>query len=279
MAQREDKYLKIEGITTRYWSVGEQGDALILIHGFGTSMEIWRHNIDELAKKFRVFAFDVPGFGFSDKTPINDFISFMPKFINGFMEALNIEKAHFMGVSLGGALSIKVALEYPQKVAKLIPVDSGGFGTYTPFTNRIATLPVLGELLTRPNRNGTRQFLESLVYDPKVLGDETIDFYYKLSAMPGASQACLRLLRALFCLSGIRKEAVYPMMSRLGEIKSPTLIIWGRHDKSFPVDHAYYGHERIKNSLVYIVEESGHLPNFEKPEEFNRIVLDFLYKE
>ncbi|HQG32352.1 MAG TPA: alpha/beta hydrolase, partial [Deltaproteobacteria bacterium] len=62
-------------------------------------------------------------------------------------------------------------------------------------------------------------------------------------------------------------------------IKSPTLIIWGRHDKSFPVDHAYYGHERIKNSLVYIVEESGHLPNFEKPEEFNRIVLDFLYKE
>ncbi len=276
MIHPEDRYIKINGIRTRYWSTGGQDQALILIHGFGTSMEIWQHNIEELSKKFRVIAFDVPGFGYSDKTPVDDFTSFMPKFISGFMEAVGIDRASFMGVSLGGALSIKFTQEYPHKVDRLIPVDSGGFGTYTPFSNRIVTLPLIGELLTRPNRKGTYLFLKSLVYDPVVLNDEFIDFYYRLSTLPGAQEACLRLLRALFCLSGIKKDLVLPIMARLGEIKAPTLVLWGRDDQSFPIEHAHYGHRSIRNSELHIFDQCGHLPNFEKPEEFNRLVLDFL---
>jgi len=276
MTQPEDRYLKIGEISTRYWSAGGQGKALILIHGFGTSMEIWQRNIDEFAKKFRVFAFDIPGFGYSDKTPVADFTSFMPKFINGFMETLGIDRASFMGVSLGGALSIKFTLEYPHKVDRLVPVDSGGFGTYTPFSNRIVTLPVIGELLTRPDRKGTHRFLKSLVYDPGILDDAFIDFYYTLSTMQGAQEACLRLLRALFCLTGIKKDLVFPIMSRLDEIKAPTMIIWGRNDQSFPIEHAYYGHRNIRNSELHIFDQCGHLPNFEKSDEFNRVVGDFL---
>lgn len=276
MRKLQDKYLAIRDLNIRYWSAGDRGKAVILIHGFGTSVEIWQHNIDELAKEFRVYAFDIPGFGRSDKTPVHDFLPFMTGFIHDFMQALSIDRAGFVGVSLGGALSIAFALKHPARVEKIVLVDSAGLGTDFPFILCLASLPLVGEILTRPSRKGVYRFFRPLVHNPAVLDDELIDFYHGVHSLPGAQQSLLRILRTFCSIFGTDRNVLLPFMSALGEIKAPALIIWGRHDRSFPVEHAYYGHERIKDSLIYIVDRSVHLPNLEKPGEFNRVVHEFL---
>jgi 4,5:9,10-diseco-3-hydroxy-5,9,17-trioxoandrosta-1(10),2-diene-4-oate hydrolase len=141
---------------------------------------------------------------------------------------------------------------------------------------RVASLPFLGELLTRPSRKMVYEFLKPLVYDPSVLDETWIDFYYKIYSRPGFHASFMRALRAVCNLSGPRKELLQQIRSRIGEIKAPTLIIWGRQDASFPLEHAYYARDRIAGSKLQIVEQCGHMPNFEKPDEFNQAVIGFL---
>lgn len=272
----KDNYIKIGEVNTRYRTAGDKGSTVILIHGFGTSVEIWQYNIDELAKHHRVYAFDIPGFGRSDKIRRPDFFTFIAPFVSGFMDALDIEKATLMGISLGGAISLKFAVQFPEKLEKLILVDSGGLGTDLPFSMGLVSLPFLGELLTRPNRKATYQFLKPLVYDPKVLDDEVVDFYYGLSKLPGAQQSLLVILRSFCNIFGPFKDLINDVKSSLKHIGAPTLIVWGRHDASFPLSHAYYAKENIRDSQLHIMERCGHLPNFENPEEFNRTILKFL---
>jgi 4,5:9,10-diseco-3-hydroxy-5,9,17-trioxoandrosta-1(10),2-diene-4-oate hydrolase len=272
----KDQYIKVGDISTRYWSVGEKGKTIILIHGFGTSVEIWQHNISVLSKDYKVVAFDIPGFGRSDKIQHPDFFTFIPRFVSDFMDALNIGKASLMGISLGGAISLKFAVQYPNKIDKLILVDSGGLGTDLPFSMCVVSLPIVGELLTRPSRKMTYEFLKPLVFDPKILNEEIIDFYYELSSLPGAQKSLLCILRSFCNIFGPYKDMIHQIKSSLYQISAPTLIIWGKYDASFPLSHAYYAKEKIPNSKLHIIDQSGHLPNFEKPEEFNQIVLNFL---
>ncbi len=278
--QLQDRYLTIRDHDIRYWSAGSCGRAVLLIHGLGTSMEIWKHNVEELVKKSKVYAFDIPEFGHSGKKPVrDDFQSFMAGFIHDFMDAIDLEVASLVGGSSGGTLSIFFALKHPAKVDKIVLVDSAGFGNDLPLILRIAMVPIMGEILTRPSRRSVYRFIRPLVHDPSVLDDNLIDFHHYVRSLPGVQEAFMRILRTFCSLGGTNRDVLLPFMSALGNIKAPTLIVWGRHDRCFPVEHAYYGHERIEDSLLYIVEQSGHLPNLERPYVFNRVVNEFLGTE
>jgi 4,5:9,10-diseco-3-hydroxy-5,9,17-trioxoandrosta-1(10),2-diene-4-oate hydrolase len=272
----QDQFITVGNLKTRYVCAGEQGKDIVFIHGFGTSLEIWQKNIGELSKKYRVWAFDIPGFGYSDLNAFPNYVSSITGFLKGFLESLKIEKATIAGLSLGGAISMNFAIEHPQLVEGLILVDAGGLGTDLPLSMRIASLPFLGELLTRPSRKMVYEFLKPLVYDPAVLDEAWIDFYYKIYSRQGFHASFMRALRAICNLSGPRREILEQIRSRISEIQAPTLIIWGRHDASFPLEHAYYARDKIANSRLHIVEQCGHMPNFEKQDEFNQTVLEFL---
>jgi 4,5:9,10-diseco-3-hydroxy-5,9,17-trioxoandrosta-1(10),2-diene-4-oate hydrolase len=141
---------------------------------------------------------------------------------------------------------------------------------------RLATIPVMGELMLSPSRAGMAFVLKQLVYDPVVISPDLIDLYYELNFSQGAAKTVLAVLRACATIRGGRADVLDPIRNNLDNIKIPTLIIWGRDDRLFPVGHACFAREKIPDSHLHIFERCGHMPNFERPEEFNSLVLNFL---
>lgn len=272
----QDKYIKIGDINTRYWAEGDKGSNVVLIHGLGASADIWMHNISAIASGYRVYAPDLVGFGRSDKPEVKYSPSYMAAFINDFMTALTIENASIVGMSLGGGVALQYQLQFPGNVQRLVLVDSAALGREMPWAMRLATIPVMGELMLSPSRAGMAFVLKQLVYDPVVITDDLIDLYYELNFSQGAAKTVLAVLRACATIRGACPDVLDPVIKNLDKIKIPTLIIWGREDRIFPVRHAGFAREKIPASHLHIFEQCGHMPNFERPQEFNSLVMNFL---
>jgi len=273
----EDRYIKVREINTRYWVLG-QGSPLLLIHGLGASCDYWRYNFQALSQGYRVYAFDLPGFGRSDKRITDYSLHFAGEFVAAFLDAQGVERASLVGNSLGGVISLQFAAHYPHRVEKLVLVGSGGFGSQIPLSFRLLTIPILGELIacawgTRP---GTRLTLKSIVYDPQVIRDEFVAQMAGLARLPRAKEMLLSVARTGIDLRGQNMKLLEPLLRRVPEVEAPTLIIWGAQDPIIPVAHAHIAHQMIKNSQLHILDRCGHVPQIEKPEEFNRLVLEFL---
>jgi 4,5:9,10-diseco-3-hydroxy-5,9,17-trioxoandrosta-1(10),2-diene-4-oate hydrolase len=202
----------------------------------------------------------------------------MTEFVDDFMKAAGIDKASLVGLSFGGGISLLYALQYPQKVEKLVLVDSVGLGTKVNFLVRLMSLPIIGELATKPNKGNVSRFFKLAVLNPEILNEEFIETYCKLWSLPGAQQAILKVLRSICTLSGPREDVLNNTMPKLHKITASTLIVWGKQDALLPVEQAYFAKERIPNSQLHVFDQCGHMPNFEKPAEFNSVVLDFLTK-
>jgi pimeloyl-ACP methyl ester carboxylesterase len=271
-----EEYINVNGIRTRYWTAGDKGPALLLIHGFGASVEIWQHNIEPLAKFYKVYAIDLVGFGRTEKHEGPYTPSFMVDFINDALTVLNLEKVTLIGLSMGGGLSILYTLRFPHKVDKLVLVDSAGLGKEVIFSMRLMSLPFLGEFVTKPSRKMAYLFFKPAVLNPAQLKGQFTDIYYELFSLPGAQTAMLKVIRSGCNIFGIKKDVLNETLMNLHRITSPTLIIWGRQDAIIPLIQAYYAKEKIPNSKLHVIEQCGHMPNFEKPDEFNQVVLDFL---
>lgn len=272
----EDRYIDIGRIRTRFWRLGDSGPTLILLHGLGASAEIWIHNIDALAKNHRVFVPDLPGFGKSGK-PSFPFSPFdYAHFVDDFMKALDIGQATLIGQSLGGGVALQYALEFPKKVKKLVLADCAGFGKEVIWTLRLMSLPWIGEIVSFPSRIGVSLFFKFAVRNPTVITKDFVDTYYELFNRPGFQAFLLKMTRSLVNIRGARMEMLAPVLENLHQISHPMLILWGQNDRVFPVSHAHDGRERIPGARLHVFDRCGHIPNLEKCDEFNRIVLDFL---
>lgn len=277
MGNPEDSYVKVGGINTRYWVLG-QGKPLLLIHGLGASCDYWRYNIRALSQGCRVYAFDLPGCGRSDKE-IDEFsLDFAGEFVAVFMDAVGVDRASLVGNSLGGAVSLQFAVQYPHRLEKLVLVSSGGLGRELGLSFRLFKIPLLGELMawawsTKPE---VRRTLRSIVYDPQIIGDDFVDQLAELTPLPGAKEMLLSVARVGIDFWGQNMRLLEPLLRRVPEIEAPTLIIWGAQDPVIPVAHAHIAHRMIENSQLHIFDRCGHVPQIEKPEEFNQLVLDFL---
>ncbi len=272
----EDQYVNAGEVKTRFWRLGECGPHIILLHGLGASAEIWLHNVEVLAKNHRIFIPDLAGFGRSERpsssfTPL-DYVSFL----DDFMDALHIERASLVGQSLGGAIALKYALGFPHKVDKLVLADCGGFGQEVIWTLKLMSLPWIGEIVSCPSRAGVTLFFRLAVRNRAVITKEFIDLYYHLFTQPGFQAFLLKIVRKLVDFRGAKHAVLAPVMENLQRLKQPTLIIWGENDRVFPLKHASFGKERIPNAQLYIMKQCGHIPNLERPEEFNSVVLEFL---
>ena len=272
----QDRFIQAGGINTRFWSFGDEGSTVILIHGLGASAEIWMHNVYALAKHHRIYVLDLAGFGMSEKPPPAFTLLDYVRFIDNFMIALNIEHASLIGQSLGGGIALQYALQFPQKVDKIVLADCAGFGREVRWTLRLMSLPFVGELVSRPTRTYVALFFKYAVYNPKTITEDFIDIYYKYFTQPGSQAFLLKIVRMSVDVFGAKEEILNPVLENLHNIKQPAMIIWGENDGVFPLKHAYSGKERISDSRLCVMKQCGHIPNFEKPEDFNRLVLDFL---
>lgn len=278
MPSIEDRFASIGDHRTRYWQAGNQGSAVLLLHGIGCSVLEWQHNVAALALRHRVFALDLLGFGLTDK-PANEpyTINHLAEFALRFLAQLNLPTAHLCGNSLGGSIALEMARLAPQRARSLLLVDPTGIderGTLLEF--RLATLPVLGELLTRPNRLGTRMLWRKAFARPDgFVTDELVNTKVMLAKLPGAHQAFLKTLRSFVNLGGFKAEHVAALHAALPAINAPTLVMWGRDDQFINAAHAQTLKRLMPNAQVRLWDECGHAPQVERASEFNAAALAF----
>jgi pimeloyl-ACP methyl ester carboxylesterase len=283
----ESKTVTIDGINLHYFC-GGNGPPLVLVHGLGSSATVeFYYNLEPLAKHHRVFAIDLPGFGRSDKPVLAYTIDLFVRAVSDLMASEGIERAAVMGVSMGGRVALGLALDSPEKVERLVLVDALGVGV----PRRVLSYSILltrglGELTLRGTARALRQMNPAVIRRfwgwylrrpnrmDTIWTDERIAKHGSLLARPEYRAAYLSALRSIAGMRQLRTGVV--VEDRLPELRMPTLLIWGRHDHIFPASHAQAAMERIPNGRLEVFDDSGHTPQMEEPERFNRLVLDFL---
>lgn len=274
----ENKFITVEGIKTRYWESGHQGTPVLLLHGIGCSVLEWESNMAALASNHRVFAVDLIGFGLSDK-PINETYNLnrLAQFVLDFLTILNIPRAHFAGNSLGGIVSIECARIAPERIVSLLLVDPAGIdlrGVLLEF--RLATIPIFGEILTKPNHWGTRMLWNKAFAKPELfVTDEFVKTKIELARMPNAHSVFLKTLRNFMNFKGFKTELVETLHKTLPTITARTLVVWGQNDQFVSVEHTKVLQRLMPNIKVLIFDNCGHAPQVELSDKFNEIALKF----
>ena len=283
----ESKTVTIDGVNLHYFC-GGSGPPLVLVHGLGSSAAVeFYYNLEPLAAHHRVFAVDLPGFGRSDKPVLEYTIDLFVRAVSDLMACEGIERAAVMGVSMGGRVALGLALDSPEKVERLVLVDALGVGA----PRRVLAYSILltrglGELTLRGTARALRQMNPAVIRRfwgwylkrpnsvASIWSDERIANHGTLLATPEYRAAYLSALRSIAGMRQLRNGVV--VEDRLPELRMPTLLIWGGHDHIFPASHAQAAKDRIPNGRLEIFDDSGHTPQMEEPDRFNRLVLDFL---
>jgi pimeloyl-ACP methyl ester carboxylesterase len=271
-----DQYVTVGSIKTRFWSQGDQGTPIVLIHGISGSADDWIENIGVLARYHRVYAMDLIGFGRCDMGGPDITLEGMTGFVRRFMQIQSIETADIIGHSLGGRIAIRFAAEFPEMTRRLVLVASSGLGTEVPLSLRLTSIPHVGELLWRPSRSTVGLGLKGIVHNPAVITREMVDASYQCAGRPGSGQSFLSVLRAGVNWRGQRGSFVQSTRDDLARISRPTLVIWGKQDHVLPPAHAQVVAKIVPNATLVFVDRCGHLVPLERPDEFNSAVLKFL---
>ncbi len=277
MSSFEDHYVGVGGIKTRYWEAGSQGSPIILLHGIGCSVLEWETNIPALAARHRVYAVDMLGYGLTEKPSEETYsVPRLAQFALNFLSALSIPRAHFAGFSLGGRVALGCALLAPERVSSLVLVAPAGLardGTLIHF--RIASVPLLGEMLLRPTSAGIKTLWRLAFWDPSFVTGEFVAAKLNLARLPGAKAVLLKTLRSGLTWRGMLASHVNSLREALPTVSAPTLVIWGKQDKFLPVAHAEVLRTLLPDVRVQIFDPCGHLPQIEYPARFNQAALDF----
>jgi abhydrolase domain-containing protein 6 len=260
---------RVGRLEVRYVRKGA-GPTLILVHGLASSMYTWSEVIEPLSRSFDVIAIDLPGFGASSQ-PADLSVEDLSGVLPGLMGELGISRAHLVGNSLGGGLSLLLAARQPALVDRLVILDSTGIRMQPsdrPFMIRVLgsrSAGFLGERL--PVRRALiTATLRRLIHDDTRLSAERIDEYTAPLLREGALASAQSLLGS-------------PLDPRfipdLRSIEAPTLVVWGRFDHWLPEADADLFVAAIRGARKVIVE-TGHMPQEERPAEIARLVGEFL---
>ena len=144
------------------------------------------------------------------------------------------------------------------------------------WTLRLMSLPLVGELFSYPSRRGVEFVFKLAVRNRALITKDFVELYYDLFSQPGFRVFFLRVLRLIVNARGAREEILGPIMNNLYKITQPVLIIWGDKDRVLPLKHSYFAKEKLPNARLKIMKGCGHIPFFERSDEFNRLVLEFL---
>jgi len=261
--------LPSQRLDIRYVRAGS-GPTVILIHGLASSIYSWADVIGPLSAEFDVVAIDLPGFGASSQ-PADLSFDDNPRAVLGVMDSLGIEKAHFVGNSMGGALSLYLAARHPARVDRVVVLDAAGFAmkpNERPFLVQFlasgATAAIAERLPVR--RPLTRATLNHLIHDRSRVTEERIDEYVAPLQRPGALEATRSLLHSRF------DERFVP---DLALIRAKTLVVWGRFDPWLPLEDADRFVAAISGARK-VVLETGHMPQEERPAEVAQLIGEFL---
>jgi pimeloyl-ACP methyl ester carboxylesterase len=262
-------FLKTNHFKIHYTHAG-MGEPLILIHGGGVWLYSFRHTIGPLSKEFFVCALDMPGYGF---TSLKDHdaslgIETMRLAIKEFMDGLGISKTSLLGHSWGGGWVLDFAQSYPERVDKIILIDSSGLDVSDVLEWELLKLPFISGILLRLLTPGMiRRRLERSFFQRKHVDDAMAYEVY----LPLKSAANRKLQSRLARRLSWRKTEEH-----LDAIIHPVLLIWGEHDRYLDVRLTERFKHRIRNIRVEIIKGCGHSVHEEAPDKANRLIIEFL---
>ena len=291
------QYATVEGMQIAYVETGPAGaPGLIFIHGWLGRLDNWRFNVPAFADRYHVLALDLPGFGNSDKVDRDMTMELYARVVKGLMAQKGMTKATLVGNSMGGEVAALIALRYPDQVDKLVLVDSGGL-MQAPFfarlaarhTNKVANWIVHRAQKRFKNLASPKVYfaLHDRVFNPKHPRRVQIAFDMKNPNVEDTLNLFCLYYSTLMknrefewhvkdALRAFRSMANTSLEHQVGAIKAPTLIVWGDHDQLIPPQFAELFHQGIAGSKKVLIQDAGHIPMIEKPEEFNRTVNEFL---
>lgn len=237
---------RVKGWPVRYEAAGE-GEPVVLVHGLSGSTRWWSRNVPALARQYRVYLVDLPGFGTMRSLRRRFVLAEAASWLSEWMKVVGLERVHLVGHSMGGYVSVRLAATQPEVVRRLVLVAPAGVP---------AGRSMLGHLipLLLAARHATPSFMPVLIRDALKMGPMTL----------------WRAARDLLA-EDVRED--------LRKIESPTLLVWGENDPLIPPTVGDLLQEEIPNSRLILLRNAGHVPMFDRPREFDAALLAFLAGE
>lgn len=232
----------VGAISIRHQEFGA-GEPVILLHGLAGSSKWWSNNVQALARQFQVYVLDITGFG-RRRGSQRFMLETASRYLAGWMDQVDIERAHLIGHSMGGFIAADLAAEHPERVDRLVLVDAALFPTGFGVTRSLRGL-------WRGARKLPPKFVPILTADLLRSGPVTV-------------------------LKTGHEVLTTDIRSQLNRITSPTLVIWGEHDTVVPLEIGQYLNQQIPDSDFHVISSAGHNPMWDRPEDFNRLVIPFL---
>lgn len=263
-------YVVAGGVKTRYLEAGE-GPPLLLLHGTGGHLEAYARNLRGLSQTFRVIAYDMVGHGFSDKPDRPYTVDFYVEHLLSLMDTLGLSRAHLSGESLGGWVAAWLAAHHPERVDGLVLNTPGNITAKPDVMARIRELSLRAVREASPAT--IRERLEFLMHDKGQVTEELVQVRLAIYTQPGF----LKAMENILVLQDPEVRRRYTWNPEwCGRIRARTLILWTDHDPTGTLEEGRLLQSWIPGSELRVIHGAGHWPQWEKPEEFNRLHEEFL---
>jgi pimeloyl-ACP methyl ester carboxylesterase len=262
-----------DGVTHYELGGPESGMPIVLVHGFSVPYFIWDPTFDFLTKSgFRVLRYDLFGRGFSDRPRLRYNLDLFCKQLIGLLDTLGlIQPVALFGLSMGGPIAAAFTERHSERVERLVLIDPAGVHPIglSPLL-KLALLPGLGELaLGLLGNENMVKGVASDFFDPALVAQFQARYRVQMK-YKGFMRAILSSMRSRMLGS------FFDVYQRLGKLDKPTLILWGREDKTVPFAHSTDLLTAIPHAELHVFENCGHIPHYERPDEANHILLKFL---
>lgn len=254
-------FTTVDGIRVRHARRGpEAGTPVLFIHGFGGDLGNWLFNLDAIAEHHPVIALDLPGHGQSDPKLPGTSLADLAGFVARFLQAIEVERVHAVGHSMGGAIAARLALDQPARVASLTLVNSAGLG---PEINAGYIEGFVGA----GSRRELKPVVEQLFADASLVNRQLLDDLLKYKRLDGVPELLRTLSAALFSHG---RQAEQPARDLHG---LPVAVVWGEADRVIPASHAQNAPPGAK---VQVLPDAGHMAMMEKAGDFNALLKGHL---
>jgi pyruvate dehydrogenase E2 component (dihydrolipoamide acetyltransferase) len=258
LVARAPRELEVLGRTLRCLELGHGGVPVLLLHGFGGDLNTWMFNQPALCADRRTLALELPGHGLSGKDVGSGDAAFFVDVIEAALLALEIERAHVVGHSMGGALAVALAERRPDRIATLSLLAPAGLG---PDINRA----FIDAFMRAARRREALEALRFLVHDPALISRTMVEEFLRYKRLDGVALALETIAHAWFP----QGHQAVDVSGSLRALSLPVQVIWGGDDRIVPAAHAQVAQPAAH---VHLLNDVGHLPHMEKAGEVNRLL-------